>query len=933
MKVLSSLVTPTRVPAFLGWAAIFAGLLVSCKEDHMKIVGTVSIRPSLEITFPIPNFGEKYVTRAPFSVISGTCSENSNNLEAWVYPADEIFSWTEKIGTAISFIDADCSDKTWSALVDADTLTEGDNVFAIHALATSSNSSTYQLTGSLTITYDTVLNEFERTKPDTVSDEYYTIADTETISGTCDSDIIRIETTLGILEDDDCSDGTWSLAPYTFPAEGPAHFDITATDLAGNFKTIETIMYYDHTSPSIAITVPLVSPFRTKILPSISGTCSDAYGIYSIWADISGNEFMRDEYFACTEFDTWSFTPHALVYGHNITTVRARDFAFNTAATSVIIDFDNKPPNLAITGYPSTRRTKASPFTLSGTCGFVDNDTAVTLTTSRGTLVSASCIGSVWSLQPYDFHAVGDGDYNFNLTATDDLGNSISKNITLTYDTTPPAVTITNADNFRTNDASPTFTGTCDTIGTVNLRINDLYTTPCTSGQWSYTPPAQTSAGTYPFWIDASDDLANTLHKEISWTYDITPPVFDFILPVATSGLVTTINSEIAISGSCDTQVKSMHLTIDTERAFNLNCAAGTWALQAPYILRSGINTITINATDEAGNTSANKSISIEYDNVPPLINITSPSETGVFSTDLESIKISGLCGRENITLTLFVPNNPGYSFESNACSTEGTWILKSAYPLAMGLNTITIKAYDPNGNARPVTTLITRTAVVEGQSVSGHAYYSVVPDSAEEESRMPARAIVVAAVDENGSEVDSATTDGTGSFELKVPTGQSVNLVMKAIIPSPLISGQFFSVTDSEGSPVIYPATSIIIPAEPITDINLDVPLAEGAVPEAFSAPFVLLDSIYENHFVVHYSPNNNEINPEPEVEWIIPSPQSLADNESSFENVFGNTPFVSLGEGASIPSEASGPWLLHFEVEGDEGPIEKVLEMSLLP
>jgi hypothetical protein len=924
VKALYQVRQLTRVPGILGWLAILIGLLGGCKEDRIKIVGTVSMRPSLEISLPLANLGSKYVTRENFFIVSGTCSSNTANLEAKIYPADQL----------IDFIDSDCSNGTWSSMVDAATLTEGDNTFAIHGVASSTTSTTYPVSDSLTINYDTKLDGFARTKPDIFGIDFFTQSETEVISGTCDIDVVDIQTDRGTVLDEDCSDGKWSLAPYTFATEGSWGFSIEATDLAGNTKSIETIIHYDITPPSVAITIPGTSPFRTKELTEISGTCSDVSGIYALWAEITDTQFTRKEYFTCTEMGNWAFTPNMLSYGNNNVVIRARDFAVNSSLlVSVILDFDNLPPHLAITGYPPSKRTNISPFTLSGTCGFVDNDTAVTLQTSKGVFYDANCEDGTWSLVGYDFAAGGDGDYEFTITASDDLLNAISKSVTLTYDQTPPDVTIDQVDAFKTNNATPTFTGTCDTVGEVNLLINDLYPTACTDGLWSYTLPSQTSEGEKLFWIDASDDLGNTLTKNITWTYDITPPVFDFTAPVATSGFFLTANHEVSVSGTCDDQVVSMQLVSDTGRAFNLSCATGTWEMQAPFILEAGTNTITINVTDEAGNTSENKSISVEYDNVPPTMSIEWPSPTGVFSTELASIKIAGLCGREGIALTLFEPSVPGYQFESNACLAEGTWILNSAYPLSLGANTITIKAYDAIGNARPVTIVITRTVPHAGQSLAGHARYSLIPPSETEELVRPGRAILIAALDESGTELNSTLTDANGSFELKVPAGQTVSLVMKAIMPSPFIPGEFLSVTHPDGSSASYEATSLLVPATPVTDIVLSVPLAEGTIPLALAAPFALLDTIYEAHFVSNHVPNNNQIDPESGTAWIIPSPESLADNQDSFDSLFRDTPLVSLGEGSSIPAEASGPWSIHFEVEDSDGPVEKVLEMSLLP
>ncbi|MFH1810323.1 MAG: hypothetical protein ABIJ09_16375 [Pseudomonadota bacterium] len=55
-----------------------------------------------------------------------------------------------------------------------------------------------------------------------------------TVSGTCSTDVVALSVGLGVLEDADCSDGTWSLQPYAmdYPPR-PHDFAITATNAAG----------------------------------------------------------------------------------------------------------------------------------------------------------------------------------------------------------------------------------------------------------------------------------------------------------------------------------------------------------------------------------------------------------------------------------------------------------------------------------------------------------------------------------------------------------------------------------------------------------------------------------------------------------------------------------------------------------------------------
>ena len=241
--------------------------------------------------------------------------------------------------------------------------------------------------------------------------------------------------------------------------------------------------------------------------------------------------------------------------------------------------------------------------------------------------------GNPGQLFVWDVNNLPNGDYVLRLIASDSAGNETALDTLVGVglkDTTPPVITINPV-------ASPTNQNvTLSYSLSDNVSAADKITV---SGDNS----PYTQEGSHNLTLAAKDEAGNTSGASVSFVIDKTPPVIAITSPADNS---TTNQKDITINYTVDGQAKSENRT-----------------------LTEGANTLTVTATDPAGN-SASKSISVTLDTIPPEVVITSPADNSATN-------------QKNITINYTVDGQPK---SENRTLTEG-------------LNTLTITAADPVGN------------------------------------------------------------------------------------------------------------------------------------------------------------------------------------------------------------------------------------------
>lgn len=603
-----------------------------------------------------PNSGNDFSTSKQEQVVHGTCSKNINILRS-------------NIGT---FFDENCSDGTWS--LDPYSLSSGQNVFAISGEASLDRTSS---SDDLTINYSDNLSSIIISNPNN-GNNFSTNVQAQTLYGTCSNNITDLNSTLGIFSDDDCSDGSWSLEPFSL-LNGSNDFVISGSDTLGNQISDSLSIVYDTISPSISITLPNsgVNFVTDELVQTVSGTCgTDVVSLTSSIGNFSDSD--------CSD-GAWSLNSFVLAHGVNTFLITAYDGAGNSSITSVTITYDNSTYSISITS-PNNGvnfSTNVETQTISGICS-----TGLTsLSTSLGNFNDSDCSDGTWSLQAIQMNP---GSNTFTISGLDPLSKAVSNTIVINYDTAVPSLAITSPNNgssFITNSLVQTVSGTCgaDVVG-LDTSIGNFLDNDCSNGSWSLNPYVL-SSGANTFTITAYDSAGNSSTASLIINYDNNTYSLNITGP--NSGInFYTKNQNQNIYGACSVGITQLTSSLGTFA--DSDCADGTWSLSA-YSLSAGVNNFTITGKDPLNNT-VSDSISITYDTMAPVLSITAPNAGLDFTTQTIIQTISGDCGVDVVNISTSLGN-----FADNNCS-DGTWSLNS-FLLNLGMNTFTITATDFAGN------------------------------------------------------------------------------------------------------------------------------------------------------------------------------------------------------------------------------------------
>lgn len=186
--------------------------------------------------------------------------------------------------------------------------------------------------------------------------------------------------------------------------------------------------------------------------------------------------------------------------------------------------------------------------------------------------------------------------------------------------------------NDTTNDATPTLNGTGEPGSTITIRLDgvDIGTAVVgSSGAWTFTPTTPVGDGTHTLTAIATDVAGNTspVSGGFTFTVDTTPP------PVATLATVTDD------AGDVKGPLSSGDTTDDTQPLLQGSAPDGTvitvydgttllgtatldgsggWSFTPTTPLTDGPHSLTIHATDAAGNTSISDPFELVIDTVAP---------------------------------------------------------------------------------------------------------------------------------------------------------------------------------------------------------------------------------------------------------------------------------------------------------------------------
>ena len=520
--------------------------------------------------------------------------------------------------------------------------------------------------------------------------------------------------------------GVWSFTTGTL-ADGDHQLTVAALDAAGNegAKSSALNVTIDTTAPA----APTITGFADDTGTTGDGITGDATLTISGTAEANAVVTVRDggTVLGTAQADgngDWSFDTAALSQGAHSFTAVASDVAGNNSPESTPLGVTVQLEQTAApvitgfsdnTGYAGDHLTSDTTPTLSGTA---------VAGASVSILLNAAVVGTVaadsngdWS---YTSSALAEGNYSFTAAATANgqAQSAASNQMTLTIDTTPPAVTIASpvsGDDLvnHTEGGNLTFSGTATGGQSVALTFTDSLggtvtanATVLGNGSWTATQIDLSALqdGNVTVSAVATDQAGNS---SAPVTHDIT---LDTVAPAAPVMTGFDDNTGYSSSSTSD-NTPTFHGTAEAGATVNVyaggNIVAtgvadgnGDWSATAGP-LGDGYTSFNARAVDEAGNRSdLSGSLIVVIDTQAP----STPAISG-YSNDSGTVG-DGITNDSTITLTgtadagsrITVYDN-GVSLGTAVFTSATGWTFTSS-SLADGDHSFTAVASDGAGNA-----------------------------------------------------------------------------------------------------------------------------------------------------------------------------------------------------------------------------------------
>ncbi|EBJ1007647.1 Ig-like domain repeat protein, partial [Salmonella enterica] len=388
---------------------------------------------------------------------------------------------------------------------------------------------------------------------------------------------------------------------------------------------------------------------------------------------------------------------------------------------------------------------------------------------------------------------VTEGAHTLTVEATDVAGNTVKETMSFTVDTTlsVPLIALDSADDSGVREDEltrvnrPTFL--LDNIDndaryvTVEVQHGStrevLKATQGANGRWSFTPAGDWADGQYTLTVKVEDEAGNIRQSApLTVTVD-TQTAIDGIELVNDHGisgdnLTNALRPEFRVTTPGDVNAVRLSLDGDTNWVNATKNAAGVWEYSWPGDVGEGKHTLTVEATDAAGNT-ATRTLEFTVDTTlsEPVITLDSADDSGNKGDNVTSDRSPGFT-IENIDpdanrVTVQIAHD-GSSREVELTQTGGRWHFTPDSAWTDGSYTLTVKVEDNAGNIRYSTPLDvkvdTHTAIARIELVNDNG---VPDDNLTNEMRPQFRVTVPEDVT-----VVRLSLDGSGSWVNAMPGG-----------------------------------------------------------------------------------------------------------------------------------------------------------------
>ncbi|ELS2659619.1 non-fimbrial adhesin SiiE [Salmonella enterica] len=576
--------------------------------------------------------------------------------------------------------------------------------------------------------------------------------------------------------------GVWN---YTWPGtvpDGDYTLNVKATDNAGNTVT-ETLHFTIDTTLSVPVIV-LNSADDTGIQgDNMTNSTQPTFALQHIDDDAVRVTVSVEHGGVTTTFDAtkgvggWSFTPTgAWADGDYTLSVSVEDKAGNTshsASLTVTVDTQIAINNIELvndSGIPDDNLTNNVRPHFQVKVPTDVNEVRLSIDGGKTWFnATQSATPGVWD---YTWLAdVGEGKHTLTVEATDKAGNQTTQKLDFIIDTmlSEPTIVLDSTDDSGTkgdnltNANKPTFIlGNIDADAryvTVEVQYGGtkevLTATKGATGIWSVTPTGTWADGDYTLTVRVEDEAGNEKHSaSLTVTVDtqITIDVIELVNDNGIPGdnLTNDVRPHFRVTVPGD--VNEVRLSIDGGNTWvrATQGTAGIWDYTWPKDVTDGLHTLTVEATDKAGNkTTQTLDFTIDTRLSTPTITMDSRDDTGAIGDHITSVKRPGFTignidsDAQSVILRI---TQGGNSQEVTLTQVGGQWRFTPDADWADGSYTLTVEVTDNAGNVRQSTPLIvtvdTQTSITDITLVNDHG----VPDDNLTNSTRPQFEITVPA-------------------------------------------------------------------------------------------------------------------------------------------------------------------------------------------
>ncbi|EPP3205911.1 non-fimbrial adhesin SiiE [Salmonella enterica subsp. enterica serovar Catumagos] len=532
-------------------------------------------------------------------------------------------------------------------------------------------------------------------------------------------------------------DGSWA---YTFTSdltEGLHQVYVKVEDIAGNKANSAVFDFTIDTTVSTPV-ISLLSKDDTGVTGdnltninkpgfAISGVDADAHRVV---VQVMHNG-VSEEIELSHLNGSWLFTPgNTWADGSYTLTVKVEDKAGNTnysAPLTVVIDTQIAIDGVELvndSGVKGDNMTNDDRPHFRVTVPTDVNEVRLSIDGGNSWVQATPGVAGSWEyIWPTD---LADGQYTLTVEATDKAGNTVTKTIDFAVDSTlsVPVIVLNNADDTGiqgdnlTNRTQPTFAlqqidddAVRVTVSVEHGGVTTTFDAMKGTGGWTFTPPALWADGDYTLSVSVEDKAGNTSHSaSLTVTVD-TQIAINNIELVNDSGIPNdnlTNNVRPHFQVTVPTDVNVVRLSIDGGKTwFNATQGAtpGAWDYIWPDDVADGGYTLTVEATDKAGNqTTQELDFTIDTTLSVPTLSLDSADDSGIAGDNITNVKTPGFTLNNidtDVSRVIVEVMHNGIKQEVPLVQTGGQWRFAPTRDWGDGDYILTVKVEDRAGNVK----------------------------------------------------------------------------------------------------------------------------------------------------------------------------------------------------------------------------------------